>query len=61
MNIDLSTLTTEGRNSASANIDMLDTEAMLRVINREDQKVALAVEQVIPAITQAGDAIVSAF
>lgn len=45
MNIDLSTLTTEGRNSASANIDMLDTEAMLRVINREDQKVALAVEQ----------------
>jgi len=61
MNIDLSTLTTEGRNSASANIDMLDTEAMLRVINREDQKVALAVEQVIPAITQAVDAIVSAF
>lgn len=61
MNIDLSTLTTEGRNSASANIDMLDTEAMLRVINREDQKVALAVEQVIPAVTQAVDAIVSAF
>lgn len=61
MNIDLSTLTTEGRNSASANIDILDTEAMLRVINREDQKVALAVEQVIPAITQAVDAIVSAF
>ncbi len=61
MNIDLSSLTTEGRNSASADIDMLDTEAMLRVINREDQKVALAVEKTIPAIAQAVDAIVAAF
>lgn len=61
MNIDLSRLTTEGRNTASADIDMLDTEAMLRVINREDQKVALAVEKTIPAIAQAVDAIVAAF
>ena len=61
MNIDLSRLTTEGRNTASADIDMLDTEAMLRVINREDQKVALAVEKTIPAITLAVDAIVAAF
>ncbi|XTZ37828.1 N-acetylmuramic acid 6-phosphate etherase [Salmonella enterica] len=61
MNIDLSKLTTEGRNSASAEIDMLSTEEVLRVINREDQKVALAVEKVIPAITQAVDAIVMAF
>ncbi|MGY5958616.1 N-acetylmuramic acid 6-phosphate etherase [Kosakonia sp. BK9b] len=61
MNIDLSRLTTEGRNPASADIDMLSTEEMLRVINTEDQKVALAVEKTIPAITQAVDAIVSAF
>lgn len=61
MNLDLTKLTTEGRNTASANIDMLSTEEMLRVINSEDQKVALAVEKVIPAITQAVDAIVAAF
>lgn len=61
MNIDLSKLTTEGRNAASANIDMLSTEEMLKVINAEDQKVALAVEKVIPAITRAVDAIVAAF
>ncbi|SFT96909.1 N-acetylmuramic acid 6-phosphate etherase [Kosakonia arachidis] len=61
MSIDLSRLTTEGRNTASENIDMLDTEAMLRVINSEDQKVALAVEKVIPAIAQAVDVIVAAF
>ncbi len=61
MKIDLSALTTEGRNSHSAHIDMLSTEAMLRVINNEDQKVALAVEKVIPAISQAVDLIVAAF
>jgi N-acetylmuramic acid 6-phosphate etherase len=61
MKIDLSSLTTEGRNIQSENIDMLSTEEMLRVINSEDQKVALAVEKVIPAITRAVDAIVAAF
>ncbi|MEM6052062.1 N-acetylmuramic acid 6-phosphate etherase [Erwinia sp. P7711] len=61
MNIDLSVLTTEGRNAVSENIDMLSTEEMLQVINGEDQKVALAVEKVIPAIAQTVDAIVAAF
>ena len=61
MKIDLSALVTEGRNAHSENIDMLSTEAMLNVINQEDKKVALAVEKVIPAITQAVDAIVAAF
>jgi N-acetylmuramic acid 6-phosphate etherase len=61
MKIDLSALTTEGRNTHSENIDMLSTEEMLRVINQEDQKVALAVEKVIPEITLAVDAIVAAF
>lgn len=50
MKIDLSALTTEGRNTHSENIDMLSTEQMLRVINQEDQKVALAVEKVIPRL-----------
>lgn len=61
MKIDLSLLTTEGRNTLSENIDMLSTKEMLRVINAEDQKVALAVEKVIPVITQAVNAIVDAF
>lgn len=61
MKIDLSVLTTEGRNALSENIDMLSTEEMLQVINGEDQKVALAVEKVIPAIAQTVDAIVEAF
>lgn len=61
MKIDLSVLTTEGRNAASENIDMLSTEEMLQVINAEDQKVALAVEKAIPAIAQTVEAIVAAF
>lgn len=44
MKIDLTQLVTEGRNSASADIDTLPTLEMLQVINREDQKVAFAVE-----------------
>ncbi|TNV11482.1 N-acetylmuramic acid 6-phosphate etherase [Buttiauxella sp. B2] len=61
MKIDLTTLATESRNTQSESIDMLSTQEMLKVINKEDQKVALAVEKVIPAITQAVDAIVAAF
>jgi len=61
MKIDLSALTTEGRNAQSENIDTLSTENMLRVINSEDQKVALAVEKIIPAIATTVDAIVAAF
>lgn len=61
MKIDLSILTTESRNARSENIDMLSTEEMLQVINGEDQKVALAVEKVIPAIAETVDAIVNAF
>jgi len=61
MIIDLSRLTTEGRNPASAEIDTLSTTEMLKVINSEDQKVALAVEAVIPQIAQAVDAITHAF
>ncbi|MBP2169382.1 N-acetylmuramic acid 6-phosphate etherase [Erwinia toletana] len=61
MKIDLNNLITEGRNPASENIDELPTEAMLRVINHEDQKVALAVEAIVPQIARAVDAIAAAF
>ena len=54
-------LLTEQSNPASAGIARLSTEDMLRVINAEDQKVAAAVEQQIPAIARAVDAIAAAF
>ncbi|GAA06350.1 N-acetylmuramic acid 6-phosphate etherase [Photobacterium leiognathi] len=61
MKIDLTTLVTESRNVASENIDMLSTIDMLKVINQEDQKVALAVEVVIPEIAKVVDLIAEAF
>ncbi|WP_343463849.1 N-acetylmuramic acid 6-phosphate etherase [Pantoea sp.] len=61
MHLDLSQMITEGRNPASQHIDELSTEAMLRVINDEDKKVALAVEAIVPKIAQVVDAIVTAF
>lgn len=61
MSLDLSRMITEGRNPASQQIDELSTEAMLRVINDEDKKVALAVEAILPHIAQAVDAITLAF
>lgn len=53
----LERLLTEQRNQASGTIDRLTTEEILRVINREDQSVALAVEQVLPDVATAVDAI----
>ncbi|APX07836.1 N-acetylmuramic acid 6-phosphate etherase [Vibrio campbellii] len=61
MKIDLSRLVTESRNPASAEIDTLSTIEMLQVINQEDQKVALAVQAVLPQIAQTIDAITAAF
>ncbi|WP_305375039.1 N-acetylmuramic acid 6-phosphate etherase [Photobacterium leiognathi] len=61
MKIDLTTLVTESRNVASENIDMLSTIDMLKVINQEDQKVALAVEAIIPEIAKVVDLIAEAF
>lgn len=50
-------LTTETANPASANIDALPTEDMLRVINAADQQVAFAVEREIPQIAASVDTI----
>ncbi len=49
--------TTEQMNPATAEIDRLSTIDALRVINREDQQVALAVERVLPAVALAVDGI----
>ena len=48
---------TEKTNPATRHIDRLGTEDMLRLINREDQKVAEAVAQVLPQVAQAVDII----
>ncbi len=55
----LERLLTEQPNPASASIDALPTEEVLRIINAEDQKVAGAVEREIPGIARAVDAIVA--
>lgn len=61
MNIDLTKMVTESRNPASENIDRLSTLDMLKVINSEDKKVAIAVEQELEHIAQAVDIISDAF
>ena len=49
---------TEHRNPASRNLDRLSSKAILRLMNREDRKVAILVGKEIPAIARAVDAIV---
>ena len=44
---------TESENPASANIDLLSTAEIIKIINDEDKKVALAVERVLPKIAEA--------
>lgn len=53
--MNLSQLTTENINQASLKIDQMETSEIITLINQEDQNVALAVEKVIPEITQAVD------
>ncbi len=50
---------TEHRNPASRGLDRLPTKAILRLMNREDHKVAISVGREIPSIARAVDAIVS--
>ena len=51
---------TEHRNPASKNLDRLSTLEIVRLLNREDQKIAMAVRRELPAIAKAADAIVQA-
>ncbi len=55
--MDFANLTTEKRNAASANIDKVSTLEMVKIINDEDKKVAVAVEKVLPQIASAVDLI----
>ncbi len=57
---EISKLSTEQKNPNSVNIDMQSTEEILSIINNEDKNVPLAVEQEIPYIAKAVDAIVAA-
>ncbi len=56
---DISRITTEGVNPETKNLDLVDTLEMVTLINREDQKVALAVQTQLPVIAKAVDAIVA--
>ena len=58
---ELSALLTEQNNPATWDIDLADTEQILRLINAEDSKVAAAVGRELPFIAQAVEAIVDAF
>lgn len=56
----LESLLTEQINPASRGIDAKSTEDILTIMNREDQKVALAVASEVPRIAKAVDAIAGA-
>jgi N-acetylmuramic acid 6-phosphate etherase len=51
---------TEHRNAASRNLDRVTADKIVRLMNREDRKVAAAVSRELPAIARAVDAIVKA-
>lgn len=54
-------LTTEERNPASMDIDARTTEEIVRIINSEDKRVAIAVETQIPYVSQAVELVVRTF
>ena len=58
---ELKSLATEQRNPNSINFDSDSVEDILRVINREDQHVAVAVQSEIPFIAEAVRIVVHAF
>ena len=51
---------TEHRNTASKNLDRMSTIEIVRLMNREDRKVAAAVSRQLPVIARAAEAIVQA-
>lgn len=57
----LAQMVTEQRNAASMDIDRLNAFEIVKIINREDQRVPLAVERCLPQIAQAVEKIVAAF
>ncbi|HAP5432731.1 TPA: N-acetylmuramic acid 6-phosphate etherase [Enterococcus faecalis] len=59
--MNLEGLTTEARNEATKKIDQVSTLEMVTLINQEDQKVAQAIEKVLPQIAVAIDAAAERF
>ncbi|EJX9275726.1 N-acetylmuramic acid 6-phosphate etherase [Enterococcus faecalis] len=59
--MNLEGLTTEARNEATKKIDQVSTLEMVTLINQEDQKVAQAIEKVLPKIAAAIDAAAERF
>ena len=57
----LAQMVTEQRNADSMDIDRLNALDIVKIINREDQRVPLAVERCLPQIAQAVEKIVAAF
>lgn len=57
----LARLTTEGENTASADLDAKSSLEIARIMNAEDRKVPEAVGRALPEIAQAIDAIADAF
>ena len=51
----LGSLRTEQRNHASRNLDRESTLDLVRIINREDAKVAVAVRAALPQVARAVD------
>jgi N-acetylmuramic acid 6-phosphate etherase len=51
----------EHRNAASKNLDRMTAKEIVRLMSREDRKVAAAVHRELPAIARAVDAIASSF
>lgn len=58
---ELAKIATEQRNPDTLDIDQVSTLEMLTQINREDQKIAIAIEKSLPDIANAVDAITNAF
>lgn len=56
----LKNLTTEMRNPATMDIDARSTAEILSIINKEDQRVAVAIEKELPYIVKAVHAVVNA-
>ena len=59
--IDLSTLTTERRNTETFNLDQMSVHEATYKMNQEDQKVAQAVAEVLPEVEPVTNAVIQSF
>lgn len=61
MSVKISNLTTEQRNDNSMNLDSLSSLEIIKLMNKEDQKVIEGVEKILPEISKMIDEVVKAF